>query len=242
VDSIDNQDKKWEKIAVIVPAYNESKSLDQLLRQIIENIRCQIIVTNDGSDDNTVSVVEQVIKEKANVHLLNHVINIGPFVAVQTGVKFATRLGCEYFIQVDGDGQHPPDQITKVLEPVLKGEADLVIGSRYLNETDYETSFTRRTGIQSGSKILSSLCNVKITDVNSGFRAFNRKFAQEIIKEYLSINNIFEFTFKICKKGYRVKEVSIPMESRKFGSSYFTSKRLFLYPFRLTYSLIRAIL
>jgi len=234
--------KSEKKIAVIIPSYNEGKILGKLIPQISKNVKAQIIVANDGSTDDTISVVKNSQQSLENIHLLNHIVNVGPFVAVQTGVRYGLLLGCEYFIQVDGDGQHPPDKINQVLEPVLQGEADLVIGSRYLSKTDYKTSVTRRVGIAGSSKAVSVFGGVDMTDVNSGFRAFNVKSAKKILKEYHSTNTVFEFTLKICKEGFRVKEVPISMEQREFGKSYLSPKRLFLYPFRITYEILKTLL
>ena len=234
--------KSEKKIAVIIPAYNEAKILGKLIPQISKNVKGQIIVVNDGSTDDTISVVKNTQQTLENIHLLNHKVNVGPFVAVQTGVRYGLLKGCEYFIQVDGDGQHPPDKINQLLEPVLREEADLVIGSRYLASTDYQTSITRRVGIAGSSKAVSVFSGVEITDVNSGFRAFNVKSAKKILRDYHSTNTVFEFTLKIIKEGLRVKEVPISMEKREFGKSYLSPKRLFFYPFRISYEILKTLL
>jgi len=232
--------KNYKKIAIITIAYNEEKTIGDLIKRVLEQLDCQVIVVNDGSSDNTESIVREIQNTSKKVHLLNHIVNVGPATAIQTGVKYGLLMKCDYFIQVDGDGQHPPDQIKKVLEPVLKEGFDLVIGSRYLGKTEYKTSITRRVGIWGTAKAVSTFGDVELTDVNSGFRAFNVKFAKKILKEYGSINTLYEFTLKICKEGYTVKEVPVSMNQRKFGKSYLSTRRLFMYPLRLVYNTIKS--
>lgn len=232
--------KSSKKIGIITIAYNEEKTIKKLIEEIQENIACEIIIVNDGSTDRTKIFVEDFTRNHKNVHLLNHIVNVGPATAIQTGLKYGLLMKCNYFVQVDGDGQHPPDQIKKVLEHVLKEEFDLVIGSRYLGKTEYKTSVTRRVGIWGTAKAVSTISGVKLTDVNSGFRAFNVKFAKKILKEYGSINTLYEFTLKICKEGYTVKEVPVSMNQRKFGKSYLSTRRLFMYPLRLVYNTIKS--
>jgi len=229
-----------KKIGIITIAYNEEKTIGDLIKKVLSQLDCQVIVVNDGSTDDTASIVRDIEKTSKNVHLLNHIVNVGPTTAIQSGVKYGLLMKCKYFVQVDGDGQHRPDQIEKVLEPVLKEEFDLVIGSRYLHKTEYKTSVTRRVGIWGTAKAVSTISGVKLTDVNSGFRAFNVKFAKKILKEYGSINTLYEFTLKICKEGYTVKEVPVSMNQRKFGKSYLSTRRLFMYPLRLVYNTIKS--
>jgi len=221
-------------------AFNEEKTIGDLVKQILRLLECQIIVVNDGSYDNTASIVRDIAKTNNNVHLLNHIVNVGPVTTIQTAIKFGLLMKCNYFIQVDGDGQHLPNQIKKVLEPVLKDGFDLAIGSRYLGKTEYKTSVTRRVGIWGTAKAVSTISGVKLSDVNSGFRAFNVKFAKKILKEYDSMHTLYEFTLKICKEGYTVKEVPVSMNQRKFGKSYLSTRRLCMYPLRLVYNTIKS--
>jgi len=229
-----------KKIAVIVPAYNEEKTIVNLINEIQNQLNAQIIVVNDASTDDTEKIIKNKINDK-NVQVVTHLINLGGGAAVQTGVRFGLKLGCKYFIQVDGDGQHPPTEITKVLGPILNDEADLVIGSRYLEETKYRTSLIRKIGISGSSKTASKITGKKITDVNSGFRAFNNEIAEKISENYDARHPTFKFTVEICKKKFKVKEISVLMEKRNYGTSEFTTKRLLQYPFKLIFDILRTV-
>jgi len=182
------------------------------------------------------------MRKNHNIYLINHKVNVGPAIAIQTGVKFALLKNSKYFIQVDGDGQHPPNEIKKLLKTLFDEKADVVIGSRYLKNTNYKTSLTRSIGIKTTSKIVSLFTNKKISDVSSGFRAFNIKYANKILEEYSSIDTLFEFTLRICRHGFIIKEIPIGMKQREHGSSYLSIPRLFAYPFRISYSIIRALI
>jgi len=227
-------------VALIMTAFNEGKNIGTLLNDILKLDKWKIIVIDDGSTDDTKSIVQKIAKTTNKIHLLSHKVNVGPAIAIQTGVKYGLMLNFKNFIQVDGDGQHPPNQIKKVLEPVLKEGFDLAIGSRYLSKTEYKTSITRRVGIWGTAKAVSTIGGVELTDVNSGFRAFNVKFAKKILKEYDSINTLYEFTLKICKEGYTVKEVPVSMNQRKFGKSYLSLSKLCMYPLRLVFNTLRS--
>ena len=227
-----------DKVAIIIPSYNESKSIVKVVNEVQNQLKCEIIIVDDASTDETCQIVENKIKIP-NVHLLKHSINLGGGAAVQTGVWCGLLLGCKYFVQVDGDGQHPASQISTILEPILHKETDLVIGSRYLNQTKYQTSMVRKAGIMGSSKTISVLSGTKITDVNSGFRAFNVDIAKKIIQDYDARHPTFKFTSQICGEEYRVKEVPVEMNKRQFGTSEFTKKRLAFYPLKIILDIIR---
>jgi glycosyltransferase involved in cell wall biosynthesis len=225
---------------VLIAAYNEDKVIQNLLNEIQKYFSGPIIVINDGSSDQTAKKISEIQSNRKNIHLISHPINLGPFVAIHTGIQYALKLGCKYFINVDGDGQHPPEFIPKLLQPIYDDKADLVIGSRYLENTGYQTSATRSIGIKGSSKAVSLFGGNKITDVTSGFRAYNLVCAKEMLKYYLTINTVFEFTLRFCKSGYRTYEIAIPMKQRKHGSSYLKIHRLILYPFRIIFEIIKS--
>jgi len=234
--------RKLDKIGVISLAFNEEKTIKKTIEQIAKNIQAEMLVVNDGSTDSTKKIVENLQKAYPNLHLINHIVNIGPQIGIQSGIKYGILLNCNIFVQVDGDGQHSPEQINKILFPILEDEADVVIGSRYLENSSYKTSFTRSTGIKGTSKVISILTGEKITDVSSGFQAFNLKYAKKILELYDTTETLFEFKMKIRNDGLRIHEVPISMKQREFGTSYLSIPRLFLYPFRILYAIIRSIL
>ena len=225
---------------VIIAAYNEDKVIQNLLYEIDRYFFGPIIVVNDGSSDQTIKKISKIQAIKKNIHLVSHPINLGPFVAIHTGIQYGLKLGCKYFINVDGDGQHPPEFIPKLLQPIYDDKTDLVIGSRYLTDTGYQTSATRSIGIKGSSKAVSLFGGNKITDVNSGFRAYNLTCAKEMLKYYLTVSTVFEFTLRFCKGGYRTHEIATPMKQRLHGTSYLKIHRLILYPFRIIFEIIKS--
>jgi len=230
------------KVAIIVPAFNEEKNIVNVLKSLLKYCpKYDIIVVDDGSTDKTRELVKEMMKKNRKITLLSHPFNIGGGAAVQTGIKLAYLKGYEYVVQVDADGQHNPAEINKLLKPLYKNEADIVIGSRFLRNTNYKTSIIRLIGIKFYSKLASFLIKRRITDVTSGFKSMNRKVMAHVIKDYPPRHPSFEFIVKLGRKGYKIKEVPVHMRLRKYGKSEFTLKRFIFYPFRMFISLIRAL-
>jgi glycosyltransferase involved in cell wall biosynthesis len=155
----------------IVPALNE----EQTLGRVIEEIRAfdpgfDIVVVDDGSTDRTAGVATDL-----GAHVLRLPFNLGIGGAVQTGYRFAFERGYDIAVQIDGDGQHDPSQLPAILAPVVAGEADLCVGSRFASGSGYQSSFARRLGIRLFALIVSAVVRQKVTDTTSGFRAVNSK-------------------------------------------------------------------
>jgi len=205
-----------KRVAIIVPAFNEEKSLESLLPELkslsTEGFEYTFVVVNDGSSDNTADVVK-----KNKIVLLDLPVNLGIGGAVQAGYKFAYENGFDVAMQVDGDGQHPPSQIPTILDGLQ--DADVVIGSRFLGTGQWRTSAARRVGIRFLNYQLRLLCGVRITDCTSGFRALNSKalaVANEYYPdEYPEPESIIVFN----ALGLQVKEVPVEMRSRTQGRS-----------------------
>jgi len=231
----------YEKTAIIVIAYNEGKVIKNVLEDLSNIFNGQIIVVNDGSIDNTEEEIKKITHDNKRIHLLNHLINLGPFMAIHTGLQCAINLDHIFFVNFDGDGQHAPKYIPKLLESVFNEEVDLVIGSRFLENSDYKTTKTRNFGIKGSSKAVSIFGKTRITDVNSGYRAYNLKCANKMLEQYNRISTVFEFTLRFCRDGYKVKEIPVKMESRKYGKSYLSMGRMLIYPFRIIFNILKAL-
>jgi hypothetical protein len=132
-------------------------------------------------------------------------------------------------VQIDGDGQHDPSQLPKILAPVLAGEADLCVGSRFTGEGAYRSSFVRRIGIKIFARVVSAVVRQKVTDTTSGFRAVNRKgialFAADYPHDYPEV----EATVMCVKHKLRLKEVPVEMRERSGGASSITAVRSVYY-------------
>ena len=166
------------KVLLIIPAYNEAENIERVVDNIIENFpQYDYIVVNDGSSDSTRNVCRQ-----RGYQYLNLSINLGIGGAVQTGYKYAQDKGYEIAVQIDGDGQHDIAYLEKMLPYLESGEADVVIGSRFIEKEGFQSSATRRTGIRILSFMIWLCTGCKVKDVTSGFRAVNKKFIDIYVK------------------------------------------------------------
>lgn len=207
---------KKEKILLIIPAYNEEESILKTCETIRKhNKKLDYLVINDGSKDKT-----QEILEKNKIIHINLVHNLGIGGAVQTGYKYAYEHDYDIAIQFDGDGQHDVNYVEAICKPIIDGEADVVIGSRFVKElSEFKSSGARRAGIKIISFFIKLFTGKKIYDTTSGFRAVNK----DIIKHF-AVNYPTEYpepvsTTEILKMGYRVDEVAVKMNEREAGVS-----------------------
>ena len=165
------------KVLLIIPSYNEEDNVLGNYQKIINyneknNTNYDVIVINDGSKDRT----EEICKRN-KIPYISLVHNLGIGGAVQTGYKYAYENDYDIAIQFDGDGQHDVNYVSNICEPLISGQADLCIGTRYLDksESEFQSTFMRRLGANIISVFIKILCHKKITDPTSGFRAVNKK-------------------------------------------------------------------
>lgn len=213
-----------ERIA-IVPALNEEETVGR----VIDEIRAfdpgfDIVVVDDGSVDRTAGVAAD-----RGAFVLRLPFNLGIGGAMQTGYRFAFERSYDIAVQIDGDGQHDPQQLPAILAPVLSGEADLCVGSRFTGNSDFRSSFTRRVGIRIFAAVVSAVVRQKVTDTTSGFRAVNRRgialFAADYPHDYPEV----EATVMSVKHKLRLREVPVAMRERGGGSSSITAVRSVYY-------------
>ncbi len=204
-----------EKIAVIIPAYNEEESIGAIIDEVkvVEQIG-QIIVVNDGSKDDTSNIAHS-----KNVVVLDLPCNLGVGCAVQAGFKYAYENGYSIVIRVDGDGQHPPSEIPILVEKIQSADADLVIGSRYVGRRSYENTALRSIGIKVLAFFLSTICRSKVTDPTSGFWAVNRKLLYYFSNDYPSEYPEPEAIALLRRHGFRYVEVPVIFRPRTRGKS-----------------------
>jgi len=205
------------KILLIIPAYNEEENIANTIKKITEfSDEIEYIVINDGSKDNT-----QKVLEENNIKHIKLIRNLGIGGAVQTGYKYAYENNYDIAIQFDGDGQHDVNYIPNICEPLINGQADMCIGTRYLdkNESKFQSTFMRRLGANIISAVIKVCCGKKITDPTSGFRAVNKKIIQEFANNYPTEYPEPESTVTLLINGYQVKEVPVSMNERTGGVS-----------------------
>jgi glycosyltransferase involved in cell wall biosynthesis len=218
------------RIAVIIPAYNEEKTIATVIRGVKDlGDEYHVIVVNDSSRDNTTAEAEQ---EGATV--LELPCNLGIGGAVQTGFKYALAKGFDACVQVDGDGQHPPYQIPTLIEPLFKDGFDMVVGSRFLGSA-YKIPFMRGFGIKFISLFLKGVSGLTIRDTTSGFRACNRQVMELFSRFYPQDYPEPESLLLVRLTGLKVGEISVEMNYREFGISSIT-------PFKAVYYMTKVML
>lgn len=209
------------KILLIIPAYNEEKNILDVCNVIEEfnkknEQKLDYVVINDGSTDNTLKVLRE-----NNLNHVNLINNLGIGGAVQTGYKYAYQNDYDIAIQFDGDGQHDVNYVPNLCKVLQNNEADMCIGTRYLDKSssEFQSTFMRRFGSSIISILMKILTRTKITDPTSGFRAVNKKVIKEFALNYPTEYPEPESTVTLLVRGYKVKEVPVSMNERKGGVS-----------------------
>lgn len=216
------------RVLVIIPAYNEEKSIALVIADIRKHVpTVDILVVNDGSTDKTEHAARQ-----AQAEVLTLPFNVGIGGGMQTGYLYAKQNNYDVAVQMDADGQHPAEELPKLLEAIQ--DADLVIGSRYVEPSAYRSSKMRRVGMIFFSKLVSAITRERYTDTTSGFRAANRKvidlYAQYYPMDYPEVESIVY----LKRKGCRISEVSTEMRERQSGKSSITPVRSAYYMVKVT--------
>ena len=219
------------RIAVIIPAYNEEHTVGEVVKGVKALGRdFDVVVINDSSRDRTARSAEE-----AGATVIELPYNLGIGGAVQTGYKYAVVKGYDGCVQVDGDGQHPPAEILKVLEPLFAGDRDMIIGSRFAGETNYRIPPMRALGIRIISLFLRVACGMKVRDTTSGFRALNRRAMTFFATEYPQDYPEPESLLFAHRKKFKIMEVPVEMKDREHGISSIT-------PFRAVYYMTKVLL
>jgi len=219
-----------KKILAIIPAYNEEATISKVINDImINNKDIDILVVNDGSTDNTFN---EACGFEAMVIDLPYNLGIGG--AMQTGYMYAYKNNYDIAIQIDGDGQHDPSDIDEIIRPVINNEVDMIIGSRFISNTGYKSTFFRRSGMIYFSNLINLFTGNKIQDTTSGFRAVNRKIIEVFAKDYPLAYPEVEVIVKLNKMGFRIREIPVFMHKRNFGKSSITPLKSIYYMFRVT--------
>jgi len=204
-------------------------NIDKIYEQY-DNI--DVVVINDGSKDNT-----SIEAKKTKATVIDLPCNLGIGGAVQTGYLYASRNDYDIAIQIDADGQHDSSYIKQMVEIIENGQANMVIGSRFIEDTGYKQTFARMLGIRINSGIIKLLTRKKIYDTTSGFRAVDK----EIIK---SFSNLYPYDYpepctnmEMIIKGKEIKEIPVKMYNRKTGVSSISPLKSIKYMMKVTLSL-----
>jgi glycosyltransferase involved in cell wall biosynthesis len=224
----------------IVPARNEAGAICGVLDELRDfDPALDVVVVDDGSSDRTAALA--AAHGAAVVRLP---FNLGIGGAVQTGFKFALEHGYDVAVRLDGDGQHVPAELPKLLGPVESGEADIVVGSRFVEGRNgaYRPPFARRAGIRYFARLVSVLARQRLTDTTSGFQAVNRRgivlFADDYPHDYPEV----EATVMVVRSGLRIAEAQVEMRHREHGRSSINTIRSIYYLIKVTLALLIAML
>jgi len=190
------------KVTVAIPAFNEERFIGSVVIKALQYTD-DVIVIDDGSSDSTIYIAEQ-----AGARVLRHETNKGKSEAINTALVYARRNGSEALVFIDGDGQHKPDEINQVLAPVLRKEADMVVGSRFLSIKSDIPSY-RRVGQHAFTTVTNVAANVPVTDSQSGFRAFSRKAIEVLHFNGTGLSVESEMQFQAKEHNLVIAEVAI---------------------------------
>ncbi len=191
------------KIIVGIPAFNEEKNIATIITKLAD-VTDTIIVCNDGSSDLTSDIAE-----KMGAFVINHEKNLGYGAAIRSIFLKAKELDGDILVTFDADGQHRIEDIEKVTKPIIDQEVDLVIGSRFLDESEKEVPRYRKVGIKVITKITNASIKKQLTDSQSGFRAYSKKVLNELNPSELGMGISTEILIKASSKNFRITEVPI---------------------------------
>jgi hypothetical protein len=205
------------RLLVIMPAHNEAESIVKTLGQLSRELpQADVVVVNDGSTDATPRLARQ-----SGAAVLDLACNLGVGGAMQAGYLYAVQNGYDLAVQFDADGQHRANQVPQLLEPILAGQADLVVGSRILGGIKYRFSFERFLGSRLLSRLVSLLTRRKLTDPTSGFRAAGRRAILFFSRHYPQawLGDTVEALVELSRHGMSIAEVPVKMRVRTGGRS-----------------------
>ena len=222
------------KTLIMIPAYNEQNTLGKLIDEIQK--KCpdtDYIVINDCSVDDTKEVLKNV-----GASYVSAPVNLGIGGAVQTGYKYAAKNGYDIAIQVDGDGQHDVSYVKDMVSVLEKDEADVIIGSRFIDKAGFQSSCARRMGIHFLSGLIKLMSGIRVKDVTSGFRAVNRKYIEVFADSYPDDYPEPEVIVISALSGARIKEIPVIMRERTDGVSSINMKKSVYYMIKVSIAII----
>lgn len=225
------------RIVAVVPAFREADAIAGVVTGIkAVDPAIDVVVVDDGSPDQTAAEAAG-----AGAAVVRLPFNLGIGAAVQTGFRYALEHDYDVAVRLDGDGQHDPGELPKLLEALAIGDADVVTGSRFVGpDPTYRPPFTRRLGITWFAKLVSLLTRQRVTDTTSGFQALNRKGISLFARDYPSDYPEVEATLLVLRSQLRLVEVPVVMKMREHGRSSITLPKSIYYLFKVTLALLIA--
>lgn len=200
------------KIIAVIPAYNESQVLGDVVRSVIPHVH-EVLVVDDGSKDNTAQTARQ-----AGAAVAIHPINRGQGAALQTGMDIALQRSADIVVHFDADGQHTPEQIQHLIAPIKSGEAEVVLGSRFLDKTS-NVPAVRRIILKMGAIFTRMMSGLTITDPHSGFRALSRAAAEKIRLRQDRMAHASEFLQLLARHRLPYREIPVTIRYTDYSVS-----------------------
>ena len=204
-----------DRLAILVPAYNEAESVGQVLERIppeVCGMETAVLVVDDGSRDGTAEV--------ARAHgavVARHVINRGGGAALRTGYRLLTDSGAAIVVTLDADGQHRPEEMERLVKPIVDGEVDIAHGSRVLGEAE-PNHFARELGIVFFNRVVSLITRTKVSDCSNGYRAARAEVLPQLVLRQEQFHTS-EFMIEAIKRGIPAREVPVTVDRRLHGHS-----------------------
>lgn len=222
------------KCLIIIPAYNEAGNIEKVVNNLVQKFpQYDYVIINDGSVDDT----KKICKDR-KYEVLNLPINMGIGGAVQTGYRYARDNGYDVAVQIDGDGQHDVAFLGSMLRLIESGQADVVIGSRFVEKEGFQSSQIRRIGIRFLSCLGWILTGVRIKDITSGYRVVSRRFIQIFAEDYPPDYPEPEAMVIAAVHGGRIAEHPVVMKERENGESSITLKKSVYYMCKVSLAMI----
>ncbi len=219
------------ELLIIIPAYNEAENIERVVDDLIENYpQYHYIIINDGSKDNTLEICQQ-----RGYHYIDMPINVGLADGVQTGMMYAHKHGYQYAVQFDGDGQHDPRYLEKMVETMKADECDICIGSRFVDEKKPNSMRMLGSNIIQFTLRLTTGKNIK--DPTSGMRMFGKK-AIRAMAEQIDYGPEPDTMAHLIRSGAKIKEVQVEMHERIAGESYLSFSRSIKYMMHMCFSIL----
>ncbi len=226
------------KTLVIIPAYNEEENITGVINGIRNAVPgVAILVINDGGEDRTEQIVRQL-----GERLVNLPYNMGYGAALQTGFKYALKHGYRYVVQIDGDGQHDPKDIPRLLNVVSAGEADVAIGSRFLDSRSYKAPLIRRAGMLIFGWLASVIIGQRVSDPTSGYQALNSNAIRFYAGDYYPVDfPDADVIIMLYRAGLTIKEIPVTMYPNQQQSMHAGLKPVY-YMFKMLLSILLTLL
>ncbi|HEP1366481.1 TPA: glycosyltransferase family 2 protein [Streptococcus pyogenes] len=222
------------KKLIIIPAYNESSNIVNTIRTIESDAPdFDYIIIDDCSTDNTLAICQE-----QGFNVISLPINLGIGGAVQTGYRYAQRCGYDVAVQVDGDGQHNPCYLEKMVEVLVQSSVNMVIGSRFITKEGFQSSFARRIGIKYFTWLIALLTGKKITDATSGLRLIDRSLIERFANHYPDDYPEPETVVDVLVSHFKVKEIPVVMNERQGGVSSISLTKSVYYMIKVTLAIL----